>query len=271
MKLFIVKLLIVLMPLIGVLSIILSIFAGHITVGWIIFVSLLLLSGIVNVLFFRCPHCGKVIPVYASGNQKYCPNCGGDTGILPMGFSYYAKCSRKKNGTWVAYTMIGPNVFAVGTLILVLVIAAVFGFDKMFRGTGLILIIAAVLVGALLGVMCRCIAGSKTMMDDENIMFSKIPFVWKEYSIADIKDKASSDKPFYHKARGYVIATEKGVLVLPVSTYKGGDQFLHELTERIGAEMPEVRPDQVVAVHSEGAREDEERLKKYEAAYPKSK
>lgn len=77
------------------------------------------------------------------------------------------------------------------------------------------------LVGALLGVMCRCIAGSKTMMDDENIMFSKIPFVWKEYSIADIKDKASSDKPFYHKARGYVIATGKGVLVLPVSTYKG--------------------------------------------------
>lgn len=271
MKLFVVKLLIVLMPVLGVISIALSIFAGHITVGWIIFISLLLLSGIINILFFRCPHCKKTILVYASGNQKYCPHCGGDTGIIPSKFGYYSKCARRKNGDYVAYTMVGINVFLVSTLILVLVIAAVFGIDKLFRGMGLILVIAAILIGMLLGFMCRCIVGSKAVMNADTIKFCKIPFVWREYSIDHIRKVAEEDEPFYHRARGYVMATERGVLILPVNTYKGGEEFLIALTKRLDTVPPTVSPDQVIAVHSEEAREDEEKLKIYEKKYPRVK
>ena len=62
MKLYISKLLSTALPIVGVLCIFGFAFAGNISMGWILFVVLALISGIINTIFFRCPHCGKSIP-----------------------------------------------------------------------------------------------------------------------------------------------------------------------------------------------------------------
>ena len=59
MKLYISKLLSTALPIVGVLCIFGFAFAGNISMGWILFVVLALISGIINTIFFRCPHCGK--------------------------------------------------------------------------------------------------------------------------------------------------------------------------------------------------------------------
>ncbi len=97
MKLRIAKGCIVIMPVIGILGLFIFTFIGEIMYGWGLFVIMLLLSGIFESdIFFRCPHCGKAIPANATLNQKYCPLCGEDLGLKDSPFSYYSKCSRKK-------------------------------------------------------------------------------------------------------------------------------------------------------------------------------
>ena len=56
MKLYISKLLSTALPIVGVLCIFGFAFAGNISMGWILFVVLALISGIINTIFFRCPH-----------------------------------------------------------------------------------------------------------------------------------------------------------------------------------------------------------------------
>ena len=96
MKLRIAKGCIVIMPVIGTLGLFIFTFVGKIIYGWGLFVIMLLLSGIINQLFFRCPHCGKSIPANATLNQKYCPLCGADLGLIDSPFSYYSKCKKNK-------------------------------------------------------------------------------------------------------------------------------------------------------------------------------
>ena len=67
MKLYISKLLSTALPIVGVLCIFGFAFAGNISMGWILFVVLALISGIINTIFFRCPHCGKSIPAKLYG------------------------------------------------------------------------------------------------------------------------------------------------------------------------------------------------------------
>ena len=69
MKLRIAKGCIVIMPVIGTLGLFIFTFVGKIIYGWGLFVIMLLLSGIINQFFFRCPHCGKSIPANATLNQ----------------------------------------------------------------------------------------------------------------------------------------------------------------------------------------------------------
>ena len=71
MKLYISKLLSTILPVVGVLCIFGFAFAGNIALGWVLFVVLALISGLINTIFFRCPHCGKAIPANSTVNQKY--------------------------------------------------------------------------------------------------------------------------------------------------------------------------------------------------------
>ena len=54
MKLRIAKGCIVIMPMIGTLGLFIFTFVGKIIYGWGLFVIMLLLSGIINQMFFRC-------------------------------------------------------------------------------------------------------------------------------------------------------------------------------------------------------------------------
>lgn len=136
MKLRIAKGCIVIMPVIGTLGLFIFTFVGKIIYGWGLFVIMLLLSGIINQFFFRCPHCGKSIPANATLNQKYCPLCGADLGLIDSPFSYYSKCKKNKNGQYQAYTTVGYLAFIVGTAIVLFIVVALLGFDSVFKGTG---------------------------------------------------------------------------------------------------------------------------------------
>lgn len=136
MKLYISKLLSTALPIVGVLCIFGFAFAGNISMGWILFVVLALISGIINTIFFRCPHCGKSIPANCTVNQKYCPLCGEDLGMKPSRISYYGKCRKNKNGVMRGYSTVGPMVFIVSLLILFLIVVAVFGVDSLNKGMG---------------------------------------------------------------------------------------------------------------------------------------
>ena len=70
MKLRIAKGCIVIMPVIGTLGLFIFTFVGKIIYGWGLFVIMLLLSGIINQFFFRCPHCGKSIPLNTLSNPR---------------------------------------------------------------------------------------------------------------------------------------------------------------------------------------------------------
>ena len=179
MKLRIAKGCIVIMPVIGTLGLFIFTFVGKIIYGWGLFVIMLLLSGIINQMFFRCPHCGKSIPANATLNQKYCPLCGADLGLIDSPFSYYSKCKKNKNGQYQAYTTVGYLAFIVGTAIVLFIVVALLGFDSVFKGTGRILILAALALGFLIGMMCRCIVGSAAKLDKEHLYYSKIPGRWK--------------------------------------------------------------------------------------------
>ena len=224
---------------------------------------MLLLSGIINQLFFRCPHCGKSIPANATLNQKYCPLCGADLGLIDSPFSYYSKCKKNKNGQYQAYTTVGYLAFIVGTAIVLFIVVALLGFDSVFKGTGRILILAALALGFLIGMMCRCIVGSAAKLDKEHLYYSKIPGRWKCYDISDIKEQAKLHKPFYHVVRGYIMMTNQGVVAIPVATYKGGKEFLQKLTEYINEPMVDIMPEMVASKRSEEGKKAEVEYRAY--------
>lgn len=259
MKRKIIKNVIVIMPVIGIMLLFFMAFAGKIAYGWIIFLALLLISGIVNILFFKCPHCKKVIPANGNLNQKYCPLCGEDLGMKPSRLGYYSACKCNKHGRYKAYTIVGPMAFIVSFGVIMLILAVILGFDSIFKGMGRFMVLAAVILAALLGLFCRCAVGSIVMLDDTYLYFSRIPFRWKKYELSLIKETVKKYKPFYHPARGYVIAAGKNVIVLPVSMYKGGQEFLSLLTEKIGEAPVDIRPEDVVAKHSEEGKAAEQK------------
>lgn len=257
--------------MIGVLCIFGYAFAGNILHGWILFVVLSLASGLINTIFFRCPHCHKSIPANSTVNQKYCPFCGEDLGMKPSRISYYGKCGRNKNGVLRGYTIVGPMVFIVSLLILFLIVVAVFGVDSLTQGVGRIATILAVVISIVLAVFCRIAVSSAVKMDDDAIYYSRFPFRWKRYEIADIVEHEKRLKPFYHVNKGYVFATSKGLVAIPMASYAGGQEFFEEFTSRLGQEMPDVRPDLVISKRSEQAKLDEEHyeelLREYEELY----
>ena len=259
MKLYISKLLSTILPVIGVLCIFGFAFAGNIAMGWVLFVVLALVSGLINTIFFRCPHCGKAIPANSTVNQKYCPLCGEDLGMRPSRISYYGRCRRNKNGTLRAYSTVGPMVLIVSVFILLLIVIAVFGVDSLNKGMGRIAVILTVIVSVVLAIFCRIAVSSAVKMDDKAIYFSKIPFMWRKYEIDDIVENESLVKPFYHVNRGYIFATSRGLVAIPMASYAGGQEFFTEFTSRIGQSMPDVRPDLVLSKRSEQAKADEER------------
>ena len=259
MKLYISKLLSTILPVIGVLCIFGFAFAGNIAMGWVLFVVLALVSGLINTIFFRCPHCGKAIPANSTVNQKYCPLCGEDLGMRPSRFSYYGRCRRNKNGTLRAYSTVGPMVLIVSVIILLLIVIAVFGVDSLNKGMGRIAVILAVIVSVVLAIFCRIAVSSAAKLDDKAIYYSKVPFKWRKYEIDDIVENESLVKPFYHVNRGYIFATSRGLVAIPMASYAGGLEFFTEFTSRIGQSMPDVRPDLVLSKRSEQAKADEER------------
>ena len=259
MKLYISKLLSTILPVIGVLCIFGFAFAGNIAMGWVLFVVLALVSGLINTIFFRCPHCGKAIPANSTVNQKYCPLCGEDLGMRPSRISYYGRCRRNKNGTLRAYSTVGPMVLIVSVFILLLIVIAVFGVDSLNKGMGRIAVILAVIVSVVLAIFCRIAVSSAAKLDDKAIYYSKVPFKWRKYEIDDIVENESLVKPFYHVNRGYIFATSRGLVAIPMASYAGGQEFFIEFTSRIGQSMPDVRPDLVLSKRSEQAKADEER------------
>lgn len=259
MKLYISKLLSTILPVIGVLCIFGFAFAGNIAMGWVLFVVLALVSGLINTIFFRCPHCGKAIPANSTVNQKYCPLCGEDLGMRPSRTSYYGRCRRNKNGTLRAYSTVGPMVLIVSVFILLLIVIAVFGVDSLNKGMGRIAVILAVIVSVVLAIFCRIAVSSAAKLDDKAIYYSKVPFKWRKYEIDDIVENESLVKPFYHVNRGYIFATSRGLVAIPMASYAGGQEFFTEFTSRIGQSMPDVRPDLVLSKRSEQAKADEER------------
>mgnify|MGYP000573353181 FL=1 len=259
MKLYISKLLSTILPVIGVLCIFGFAFAGNIAMGWVLFVVLALVSGLINTIFFRCPHCGKAIPANSTVNQKYCPLCGEDLGMRPSRISYYGRCRRNKNGTLRAYSTVGPMVLIVSVFILLLIVIAVFGVDSLNKGMGRIAVILTVIVSVVLAIFCRIAVSSAAKLDDKAIYYSKVPFKWRKYEIDDIVENESLVKPFYHVNRGYIFATSRGLVAIPMASYAGGQEFFTEFTSRIGQSMPDVRPDLVLSKRSEQAKADEER------------
>ncbi len=259
MKLYISKLLSTILPVIGVLCIFGFAFAGNIAMGWVLFVVLALVSGLINTIFFRCPHCGKAIPANSTVNQKYCPLCGEDLGMRPSRISYYGRCRRNKNCTLRAYSTVGPMVLIVSVFILLLIVIAVFGVDSLNKGMGRIAVILTVIVSVVLAIFCRIAVSSAAKLDDKAIYYSKVPFKWRKYEIDDIVENESLVKPFYHVNRGYIFATSRGLVAIPMASYAGGQEFFTEFTSRIGQSMPDVRPDLVLSKRSEQAKADEER------------
>ncbi len=243
MKLLMTKIISMLLPVIGVFSIFIFAFTGHIGWGFTAFIISMFVSEIIAVIFFRCPHCHRAIPASGNLNQKYCPYCGEELGMKPLGISYYGKCTRSKDGALKAYTMIVPMVFIVSTMIVLLIVVAILGLDSIFQGIGRILVLAAFVMGILIGMLCRLAVGSVVKMDDEKIYFSKVPFRWTEYELDDIKEQAKMAAPFYDRRKGYIVTTSKGKLMLPVTMYKGGQEFLKEFTKRICQPMPDIRPE----------------------------
>lgn len=275
MKLYISKLLSTILPVIGVLCIFGFAFAGNIAMGWVLFVVLALVSGLINTIFFRCPHCGKAIPANSTVNQKYCPLCGEDLGMRPSRISYYGRCRRNKNGTLRAYSTVGPMVLIVSVFILLLIVIAVFGVDSLNKGMGRIAVILTVIVSVVLAIFCRIAVSSAAKLDDKAIYYSKVPFKWRKYEIDDIVENESLVKPFYHVNRGYIFATSRGLVAIPMASYAGGQEFFTEFTSRIGQSMPDVRPDLVLSKRSEQAKADEERyeeaVRRYNEHYGEKK
>ena len=263
MKLRIAKYCITLMSVIGILGLFIGAFSGEIMTGWIIFIVTLLVSGLINLIFFRCPKCGKYISVNATINQKYCPYCSSDLGLGEQYFSYYAKCRKAKDGTYKAYTIVGAIGFLVSTAIALFVVIALFGVSGLLKSTGLLIIGAAVLLGIIIGFLCRWIVGSAAKMDDKYLYFSKRPGKWETYEFDDIAEYSKEYKPFYHVVRGYVMVSSKGVIVVPVASYKGGREFLEALTARIGEPMLEIEPEYVVSKRDEEAKKDELEYRRY--------
>ena len=260
MKLYISKLLSTILPVIGVLCIFGFAFAGNIAMGWVLFVVLALVSGLINTIFFRCPHCGKAIPANSTVNQKYCPLCGEDLGMRPSRISYYGRCRRNKNGTLRAYSTVGPMVLIVSVFILLLIVIAVFGVDSLNKGMGRIAVILTVIVSVVLAIFCRIAVSSAAKLDDKAIYYSKVPFKWRKYEIDDIVENESLVKPFYHVNRGYIFATSRGLVAIPMASYAGGQEFFTEFTSRIGQSMPDVRPDLVLSKADEERYEEAVRL-----------
>ena len=178
--------------------------------------------------------------------------------MKPSRISYYGKCRKNKNGVMRGYSTVGPMVFIVSLLILFLIVVAVFGVDSLNKGMGRIAVILAFCVSVILAIFCRIAVSSAVKMDDKAIYFSKIPFMWRKYEIDDIVENERVVEPFYHVNRGYIFATSKGMVAIPMASYAGGQEFFTEFTSRIGQSMPDVRPDLVLSKRSDQAKADEE-------------
>lgn len=263
MKLQIVKRISLIMSVMGIMAIFISAFIGKIKYGWLIFIASMLVSGIMNYFLFRCPHCGKAIPANISVNQKYCPLCGKDLEMTPSVFSYYRRCARKKDGTYRASSIVGLAVFVISTVLIAMIVIAILGFDSIFKGTGRILIIISIIIGILLGIFCRCIAGSAVKIIENDLYFSKFPFRWKRYDMNELKVLSKERPPFYHVIKGYIIPTSDGILAIPVATYRGGEELLERLTELLEQPMVDVVPDMIISKHSEEGRKADEKLKAF--------
>ena len=179
--------------------------------------------------------------------------------MRPSRISYYGRCRRNKNGTLRAYSTVGPMVLIVSVFILLLIVIAVFGVDSLNKGMGRIAVILTVIVSVVLAIFCRIAVSSAAKLDDKAIYYSKVPFKWRKYEIDDIVENESLVKPFYHVNRGYIFATSRGLVAIPMASYAGGQEFFTEFTSRIGQSMPDVRPDLVLSKRSEQAKADEER------------
>lgn len=263
MKLTIIKVTSEIMTLIGIICILIFTFKGDMMYGWFIFIAMMLLSGIIGFIFFKCPNCKKSIPINGNQNQKYCPYCHENLGMKPGPFSYYSKCRRSKNGTYTAYTLVGPATAIVTILILILIIVAIMGADGLFKGIGAGLLVAAFAIGIFIGFFSRCIAGSAAKMDDIYLYYSRMPFKWKKYKLEEIKSVSAVSEPFYHSVRGIVCGSKHEVITIPVATYKGGEEFMQLFTEKIGIEPMEVDPEKVVSKHGLEGRQDEERFRSF--------
>jgi MFS family permease len=263
MKLNIVKIISQLMTVIGVLAIFVFTFSGDILYGWIIFIIMMLLSGIISLIFYRCPKCKKALPVNGSSNQKYCPVCGENLGMKPAPFGYYGKCKRDKAGAYVAYTIVGQITFLVTTFIMLLVVVTIFGMNSIFAGTGRIMTILSFAAGILLGLFCRCIVGFSAKLDEENLYYSAVPFIWKKYELEELRQIAKHVAPFYHPIRGLVLGTKSGALCIQLSSCKGGEEFLNALSQKLEITPVEVEPDKVVSKLSEEGKRAEEEYKDF--------
>lgn len=272
MRLYISKMLSVILPIIGIACIFVFTFKGDIFYGWIIFVILSLLSGLINTIFFRCPHCGHAIPANSTVNQKYCPLCGEDLGMKPSRISYYGKCMRDRKGAMRGFTLVGPMVFIVSAILLSLIVVAMFGVDSLSKFTGRTALAIAIVISIVLAIFCRIVVSSAVKLDDDAIYYSRIPFRWKRCGIQDIIECSRQIKPFYHVNRGYVFPTsDHGLMSIPMASYAGGQEIFQEFTDRIGESMPDVRPDLVISKRSDEARADEEKydetVRKYRELY----
>ena len=264
MKLSIVKLISEIMTLIGIVCIFLFTIKGNMMYGWLIFVAMMLISGVLGYIFFRCPHCKKPIPINGNQNQKYCPYCHEELGMKMGPFSYYSKCTRRKKGTvYSAYTLIGPATAIVTILILELIVIAIMGMDGVKEGIGPILLAAAAIIGLLIGLFSRCIAGSAAKLDETYLSYAKLPFIWKKYKLSDIRETSEETEPFYHITRGIVCAADKNVITIPVATYKGGEEFMQVFTNEIGLEPIDIDPEKTVTKHGEEGKRDEERFREF--------
>jgi hypothetical protein len=267
MKLYISKLLSTILPIVGVLCILVFACTGDILYGWILFVVLSLLSGLINTIFFRCPHCHKSIPANSTVNQKYCPLCGEDLGMKPFKVSYYGKCKVRKDGTMKVYTLVAPMVFVVSLFILFLIVVAVFGMESITKGMGRIALAFSVLVSLVLAFFCRVVVSSVAKLDDSAIYYSKLPFKWRRYELEEIRQYAEKVTPFYHVTKGYVFATSKGLVAIPMASYAGGQEFFTAFTQKIGQPMPDVKPEFVMSRKSEEFKEDADRYAKAQEQY----
>jgi hypothetical protein len=67
--------------------------------------------------------------------------------------------------------------------------------------------------------------------------------------------------------KGYVFATSKGLVAIPMASYAGGQEFFTAFTQKISQPMPDVKPEFVMSRKSEEFKEDADRYAKAQEQY----